>query len=176
MPNKTFIMVKYMPMAITKNTNHSLFIEIANMFKNRTLLQKKRLLADEEDNIRNYGGNGYMGESVHHDIGDSFPLSNVDLIGGQSPDFKIFSAFVKDYVTSEIIFDEEYYIHRARAIDVLFSYFKRKGSLQRYLYMKRIQFNMKIFNQITFGVLRAMLTVHLNDLNGNIMVTKIDLF
>ena len=176
MPNKTFIMVKYMPMAITKNTNHSLFIEIANMFKNRTLLQKKRLLADEEDNIRNYGGNGYMGESVHHDIGDSFPLSNVDLIGGQSPDFKIFSAFVKDYVTSEIIFDEEYYIHRARAIDVLFSYFNRKGSLQRYLYMKRIQFNMKIFNQITFGVLRAMLTVHLNDLNGNIMVTKIDLF
>ena len=117
-----------------------------------------------------------MEENAHHDVGESFPLSNVNLIGGQSPDFKIFSASVKDYVTSEIIFDEQYYIHRARATDVLFSYFKRKGSLQRYLYMKQIQFNMKIFNQITFGVLRAMLTVHLSDLNGNTMVTKIDLF
>lgn len=175
-PNKTVIVVKHVPVKIMKNSNHSFFIEIANMFKNQTLLQKKRLLADEEDNIRYYGGNGYMEENVHHDVGESFPLSNVNLIGGQSPDFKIFSASVKDYVTSEIIFDEQYYIHRARATDVLFSYFKRKGSLQRYLYMKQIQFNMKIFNQITFGVLRAMLTVHLSDLNGNTMVTKIDLF
>ena len=175
-PNKTVIVVKHKPLKIMKNTNNSFFIEIANMFKNRTLLQKKRLLADEEDNIRYYGGNRYMEENVHHDVGDSFPLSNANLIGGQSPDFKIFSASVKDYVTSEIIFDEEYYIHRARATDLLFSYFKRRGSLQRYLYMKQIQFNMKIFNQITFGVLRAMLTVHLSDLNGNTMVTKIDLF